>query len=72
MTKIYTVEVSELLRRTYVVTTPGDEARAAELAEEGDYGVTGSGETVKLLEGCDLVCDFSIIGISCEDKEVAT
>jgi hypothetical protein len=61
-TKTYRVEVSELLRRTYLVTTSGHESRAAELAESGDYGLTG--ETVELLEDADLVCDFSLIEVS--------
>jgi hypothetical protein len=64
--KTYRVEVAELLRRTYLVTTPGGEQRAAELAEESDYGAPLS-ESVELLEDHDFVCDFSIIKITAEE-----
>jgi hypothetical protein len=64
----YRVDAAELLRRTYLVTTSGGEARAAELAETGDYGLT-TGETVELLEDHDRVCDFSIIDVTVEERE---
>jgi hypothetical protein len=47
--KTYIVETAELLWRTYVVTTPGDEARARLLAAEGDYGAPPD-ESVELAE----------------------
>jgi hypothetical protein len=59
----YRVVTVELLRRTYEVTTPGDEARAVELAEQGDYGAPVE-ERVELLD--DVVCDCSIIEVICE------
>jgi hypothetical protein len=57
----YRVVTDEKLRRTYLVTTSGDEARAAELAQTGDYGLRD--ETVELQEDYDNVCDVSILEV---------
>lgn len=66
--KTYTVEASEVLQRTYIVTTPGDESRAAQLAQEGDYG-TPTSEAVELLD--EFVVDFSIARVEWKETPAA-
>ena len=39
--KTYTVVTAEVLRRTYTVTTSGDELRAATLVVAKDYNASG-------------------------------
>jgi hypothetical protein len=60
--RTYTVLATQLLRRTYRVTTAGGEDRAAQLAEEGNDGAP-SGERVELIEDDDQVCDYSLIEV---------
>jgi len=64
VTKTYRVVATELIRRTYLVTTPGDESHAAALAEAGDFGARPN-ESVQLLEDEDVLCDVSIDSVAC-------
>ncbi len=61
----YVVDVVETIRRRYIVTTTGDESRAAKLAQMGDYG-SNLGETVELIEDFDNVIACDVVDVAAE------